>query len=658
MLTSKNKNHILKIFWDGVVLLFSFWVIYLIKYHTFKITTDYLHYLIALMLCWLISTVVTQKFKIRENRSESYPQKQLVLSLFILAGSISLYSMVIKEYDYSRFVIFGSLGLFYLLEVMLLSGKYFAPLFFKSDKKFKQRRSFTFLVFEFILLIVVFNIIFYINNITFNIGEENIVLLSGLYFIIVFVGLIFHQYDIKSHENYITAIWPFLKSIFVVIFAISIFSLFLKFTEYSSRMILATISLFYLIEILIVSVYYIFTKPKTTDEPGVNIFHAPLISDVSDLIYDTDIERVTQKKYIYIDNWLKDVSIKEKLKKMYLNECPKVFSFLDKVIELNSFNFNETEIIRSADPYNVQVLPNNSLSLFMNLHEINDLRRINEYIITVNSKLKKGGVFVGRFFPLEYRHDSIYSKYPKSLAGIIYIFDFIWKRLFPKLPVTQKIYFALTKGKNRVMSKAQGLGRLYYCGFESIGITVIDNCLYFVMKKVKEPCMDENPSYGPLFKMKRYGKEGKLIYVYKFRTMHPYSEYLQDYMIKLYGYGENGKPADDFRVTQWGKFLRKHWLDELPQLLNVLKGDMRLVGIRPLSNKFLEEYPEDIIRKRFKYKPGCVPPYVALRKQSVEEYIESERQYLIEKEKHPYWTDIKYFVWALYNIFTNKIRSA
>ena len=85
---------------------------------------------------------------------------------------------------------------------------------------------------------------------------------------------------------------------------------------------------------------------------------------------------------------------------------------------------------------------------------------------------------------------------------------------------------------------------------------------------------------------------------------------------------------------------------------------MRLVGIRPLSNRFLKEYPEEMLKLRLKHKPGCLPPYVALRKQAVEEYIESERIYLTEKEKHPIFTDIKYFVWGTYNILANKIRSA
>ncbi len=63
-----------------------------------------------------------------------------------------------------------------------------------------------------------------------------------------------------------------------------------------------------------------------------------------------------------------------------------------------------------------------------------------------------------------------------------------------------------------------------------------------------------NPSYGPMFAMNRLGKNGKIFKVYKLRTMHPYSEYLQDYVLKVNGYSETGKPAEDFRIPKWERF--------------------------------------------------------------------------------------------------------
>jgi len=158
--------------------------------------------------------------------------------------------------------------------------------------------------------------------------------------------------------------------------------------------------------------------------------------------------------------------------------------------------------------------------------------------------------------------------------------------------------------------------------------------------------------------MKRTGKNGSSIYVYKFRTMHPYSEHLQDYITSRNGYAKNGKIQDDFRAAAWGRFMRKYWLDELPQIINFLKGDLSLIGVRPISKSGLQRFSPDFLRIRERYKPGCIPPYVALKMQSIDLYEESEKIYLSEKEKQPFLTDIKYFYLAIYNILTNKIRSA
>jgi lipopolysaccharide/colanic/teichoic acid biosynthesis glycosyltransferase len=159
------------------------------------------------------------------------------------------------------------------------------------------------------------------------------------------------------------------------------------------------------------------------------------------------------------------------------------------------------------------------------------------------------------------------------------------------------------------------------------------------------------------FACKRIGKNGKEIGVYKFRTMHPYAEYLQDYVLKLNGYAETGKPKDDFRLTPWGRFLRRYWLDELPQLINLIKGEMKLVGTRPVSARYLQDIPEDLRALRLKFKPGCIPPYVALnRKGDVNSVLQAEREYLEEKARRPYTTDTRYFFKAIFNIYISDAR--
>jgi len=102
-------------------------------------------------------------------------------------------------------------------------------------------------------------------------------------------------------------------------------------------------------------------------------------------------------------------------------------------------------------------------------------------------------------------------------------------------------------------------------------------------------------SPGPvLFVQDRPGKDGRIIRVYKFRTMRPGSEKMVKGVEVLEG---------DARVTAVGGFLRRSKLDEIPQCLNVLKGEMSLIGPRPERIASLEDYDEEI-SKRLRVLPG------------------------------------------------------
>lgn len=352
----------------------------------------------------------------------------------------------------------------------------------------------------------------------------------------------------------------------------------------------------------------------------------------------------------------KEVYLKELQKKYIIEEIgERPFLFFEQYYNKN---IKKTLVVSTTTRFNIQNQHEESFDTIINLQKTNNIKRVNKFFESVNGKLPNGGIFIGHAETKGLKKKMILEKHPPVINYLFYIIYFCYKRIWPKLPLFKKIYFVLTKGRNRAMSRAEVLGRLYSCGFEVLEESFIDSNLHFVARKIKEPSYDMHASYDLIFKMKRVGKNGKIIHVYKFRTMHPYAEYLQDYILKHNGYSEIGKPAHDFRLTTWGRFMRRYWLDELPQLINVLKGEMKLVGIRPLSQRFLQEYPEEVLKLRLKHKPGCVPPYVALLKQEVSEYIESEKTYLLEKEKNPYTTDIKYFFKAIYNIITNKIRSA
>ena len=332
-----------------------------------------------------------------------------------------------------------------------------------------------------------------------------------------------------------------------------------------------------------------------------------------------------------------------------------VYDYFAGHININNSNIG---LISTTTPFNIENLKIENIRTIINLKKVNDMRYINKFFESVNEKLPDTGMFMGSVETSKQRYNRMSAKFSRFIGKIVIMLDFVINRIIPKLTWMQGLYFNLTRGHGRTLSKAETLGRLVSCGFSIIEFKEINNLTYFVVMKTGEPEYNMNPSYAAIFPMPRIGKNGKIINVYKFRTMHPYSEYLRDYVLSLNGFSPIGKMDGDFRLTKWGKFMRKLWLDELPQLINVMKGEMALFGTRPLSKSAYKDYPDDIKEMRNKYKPGCVPPYVALLMQGMDASIEAERKYLTDLKKNPRTTKIKYLFKALFNIFTNKIRSS
>jgi len=332
----------------------------------------------------------------------------------------------------------------------------------------------------------------------------------------------------------------------------------------------------------------------------------------------------------------------------------RVGQYIEKHVDVES---KAVIIISTTTPFNIQYHPQDENYAIVNLHKINDIRYINKFFETVNSKLCTGGVFIGCVETKELRKHRLLKKYPKGFNYIYYFFDFILKRVFPKFGLTKHLYFFLTRGFNRVLSRAETLGRLYSCGFDVIDEENIDGQFYFVARKVGHPVFDSNPTYGPLIKLKRIGKGGKIIRVYKFRTMHPFAEYLQDYIYKKNKLDEGGKFKDDFRISGFGKFLRAFWFDELPMLINFIKGDLKIVGVRPISQHYFNLYTPELQEKRKKVKPGLIPPFYADMPKTLDEIMQSEINYIDRYLKNPISTDISYFFRAMNNILIKRARS-
>jgi hypothetical protein len=357
------------------------------------------------------------------------------------------------------------------------------------------------------------------------------------------------------------------------------------------------------------------------------------------------------------------VPVGEKLENALDFIDPAIFAFIRDSLDLDGIDREECGLFIDdrrimAAGSGMGTGTENRYRLMVNIQKINDVRWMNQYLLAVHAQLKSGGYLVGMGQTTDGRLDLFRAHFPRQMAEVLYVFDFVWNRMMPKLPFTKKIYFALTKGRNRLISRAEILGRLYFCGFRAVAERVIDGRYYFIAQEVKTPSQNPNPTYGPLVLLKRTGAGNRPITVYKFRTMHPYSEYLQDYIYERNLLEEGGKFKDDFRVTEWGRFMRRLWLDELPMLYNWFKGDLQLVGVRPLSRQYLGLYTDELRELRGRVKPGLVPPFYADMPATLEEIMASEERYIRAYLERPFTTQWRYFWKSFWNIAVKHARSA
>lgn len=291
--------------------------------------------------------------------------------------------------------------------------------------------------------------------------------------------------------------------------------------------------------------------------------------------------------------------------------------------------------------------------------KLNHIPHLNDFLDNWNHEMQIGDELSCVAITSHQEFSAIKKRFPFGIGNMLVLLTYIWHEMLPKMKLTRKMYFFLTGERYRTYSYTEILGRICRAGFKIEHDEQIDGVLYVVARKRSEPLERNDTCESPILKMKRIGKDGEWIEVYKFRTMHSYSQYLQDYVYEKNKLDHSGKLTNDFRVNVWGRLFRSVWLDELPMLWNVLKGDMKWVGVRPLTEHFFSLYTPEMQQLRTKVKPGMLPPLYYEKKTPIglDEIQASERRYIESYLKHPFWTDWKYFWGTFYNIVIRMKRS-
>jgi len=458
----------------------------------------------------------------------------------------------------------------------------------------------------------------------------------------IFSSFYFKKYHISRKERPTFLIRNIISPNLVALAFVSFIIYAFNTTFFSRMMVLGTVGLATAVEIFFFSLYtYVLTSTEY-DSARAFIEKPPTPGDL----------RKLNEAVIHSDLHMGA----ETMRGAIIEECgEEAQRYIEENVDLDDI---KTLITATHTRFNILRQPDNYYHTIINIRRINDIREVNMFFESVNSKLPQHGTFICCAETSEMRRRRILRKYPPVLNWMAYTGDYIIKRVFPKFKLTSGIYFFLTRGQNRVFTQPEILGRLYACGFEVPEESMVNGLYFFICRRIKEPAFDPNPTYGPFIALRRVGKGGKLIKVHKLRTMYPYAEYLQDYVHQQNSLENGGKFKNDFRIATSRSFLRRLWLDELPMIFNFFKGDLKIVGVRPLSQQYYSLYSKELQEKRIKYKPGLVPPFYADMPETLDEIMASELGYLEAFEKHPLRTQWRYFWKAFGNIVFRKARSA
>lgn len=648
---------------DLLLLVVSFLVCHVLKYGTFSIEERHAPYIYLVLLSWLALSLIQKKFSSLSKSSLIQGINAIVLTAVMMAGLVSLFIVMLGLVQMSRLLVYGTIFLFAGLELasFLIYYKFYgkntaaARERAAGSPRHRFRPSISLGIADAFVLLVSVVLATYIKRGEFELSDANVDIMIMFFGLWMLTSLVLRKFHKDHFHKVYGALAMSIKSTLVMAVGLA-FIIFGMYYYYLSRaQIFGALLIFGIAEM---GLFYLYHRYKAfilgqrdsvylnTDQPDIRQRQMPASHDAGkdSTTADADIPCADP--------------VDQKIRHALHFLEPELYEFIRESIDLGIIDSSQSTLMHADNLFSVNVLEDAKYKLIININKINDMRFLNQYFLMAHHKLTTNGYLVGKAHTLDTHRSHFFRQFPPEQAGhLLYALDFIWNRICPKLPLIQKFYFAVTKGRNRLLSKAEILGRLFFCGFEAIAEAEISDRLYFIAQKARTPSEDRHPTYGPLVELQRSGNYNQPITVYKFRTMHPYSEYVQEYVYEKNRLEKGGKLKDDFRITGWGVFMRKYFIDELPMLYNWLRGDLQLVGVRPLSGQYLDLYDPELRELRKKIKPGLLPPFYADMPKTIEEIMDSERRYIEAYLKQPIKTQIIYFFRSIYNILVKRARS-
>ncbi len=420
-----------------------------------------------------------------------------------------------------------------------------------------------------------------------------------------------------------------------------------------------------------------------SNHTGMTIFKVLVIFSILDIIPSVFKRRITkeienipiaaQNSDLVNDNLnFQTVSKRELLTKLKTYNDIKGY---EELLELVNENIESAEggtpsiDVVGSKAIEEKISLNKKIMMLIFSESSNQLKRLMKSLKYATDRVCLGGYFVFKYRPME----DVLAELKENKSSVKEKINYYWliltKRLLPKIPILEQLYFTppfslidkiiypVTKKNRRFISRAEMWGRIYYNGFEVLDEKKVDNEYLVLSRKNKPEPQTKMPSFYLVVPLTKVGLNGELMQLHKMRSMYPFSEFIQEKIYEDQGLTKTGKFKEDFRLTGYGKFIRKYWLDEIPQIFDWLRGDIKLVGMRATSPQFLSLYPKELYELYIQIKPGLIPPIFDAKTDGFDDIVRIEMDYLKAYQKNPYLTDIKQFYKTFHDIFFRGVRS-
>lgn len=302
-------------------------------------------------------------------------------------------------------------------------------------------------------------------------------------------------------------------------------------------------------------------------------------------------------------------------------------------------------------PQELDKRKSSDLRLVILSKRVNDFGDINAILKKCYESLVPGGHLIIWYNNIQDTDQLLKERFPAFLYYFVFPFHWLFYRVFSKIQGVYNIQEWLSNGHNKVISWVEVHGRLAYCGFDVEYDERVNGKQMLIAKKAKTISDNPEPSYYLFIKLNRVSLYGNIIRINKVRSMYPYSEFLQKKIYEQNSIGNSGKFVDDPRITPQGRIFRKYWIDELPQLMDWLRGSIKLVGIRAMSQHFFSLYSPQYRQLFHTVKPGIISPIFDEKTDSFNDIEKIEYEYLVKYSEHPVKTDWIYFWLTVKNIF-------